>query len=348
MLPINLHLTGTSHMTGYGKMAIALWRALILQGALVVPTGRYDPDVFRRLPPAAGRTPEGFVPTSMPSLVIGDPHEVMRYPHLWRTRPWLFTMLETNRMAEEWVTLINQRFVGVLVPSPDQVDILQYSGVTVPVRYVPLGVDFFVREPVDNRLQGQRIFMAYSLGGSRKGANTAIRAFKQAFEDRPDCQLWIKCSNPEGSFLQGCEDHQVRVISGFMHELEWRRWLSRVNFFVFPSLGEGRGFPPIEATLEGVPTTATRWLGLWDIDQWGWGIPVRMMVPHSIMGGGVNAEGALWADPDADHLTQTLLWLESHEEEARIQALHGRSWLLETYPWSRTADEVLALLEVQP
>lgn len=344
---INLHLTGTSKFTGYGKLAISLWRELVKSGVGVIPSGTYSTDVFNLLPPEAkhlnGTTlnPQAGIP----SLVIGEAKEVLRHWHLWNTHPWLYTMIETDRMEPERVALINRYYRGVMVPSPEQVKVLQDSGVTTRVCYVPMGTDFYVREPVDWRLPGQHIYMTYSLGGSRKGADVAIQAFKRAFDGQPDHQLWIKCSDPSHSWVQGCEDYQIRVIPGYMHELEWRRWLSRVNFFIFPSRGEGRGLPPIEATLEGVPTAATQWLGLWDIADWGYPIPVRALVPHSIGVGSINADGALWADPDPDALTDLLTWFDGHEEEARVKAWQGRCWLLETYPWARTAKEALQLLE---
>jgi glycosyltransferase involved in cell wall biosynthesis len=345
-LSVNLHIAHTGIQTGYGKFEAGLWRGLEQAGVTVYPMGWYSAgleEIIKRSRNGSA-VPEKFSRLAPITVVFARPHE-KEFWHVRNTRAWLYTMTETDRVDPFWVELINQYYERVLVPCPQLVEVYKNSGVKCPVDYLVPGVDFTVPEPKDRRREGQRVFMTYSLGDTRKGAQLALMAFKMAFGDRPNYQLWIKCTEPGQSWVAGARDPQVRVLTGAMSEMEWFMWLSYANYFIFPSYGEGFGLPPREATLMGVPTAATPWLGMWDVEHWGYPTTISRLRSHSFIPGTVNADGALWAETDLMALKDQLIWLDEHEPEAREKTQQGRDYLLNNFTWKHSASALIKLLQ---
>lgn len=114
----------------------------------------------------------------------------------------------------------------------------------------------------------------------------------------------------------------ARVIrTGFLAEDELRRALSRASLFVFPSLVEGFGLPPLEAMALGVPTAVA------DVE------PMR-----SVAGG-----GALRFDPrDAAGLAAMLERTLGDEADLARWSERGRARAAEL-TWDQTARETLAV-----
>lgn len=324
--------------TGYGKLEIALWRELARLGISVHPLVDITLDGYAELPDFArhnGSRGEHTLITGRPilaALATG-------------TRRWCFTMAESDRVSDKHVAAINRRCDGVFVCAPELVDIYRHSGVTVPVHFVPLGVDYGPIPPLLPRSEPTHTFLTYSLGDARKGAELAMFAFKTLFGDKPGYKLLVKVKKARGTWLQGCRDEQIQLIEGEVDDDGWQLLLQNVDAFIFPSRGEGFGLPPREAALMGTPVIATQALGMWDVDYWGFPVRVAGMATHKLDGDGANHPDGKWWEPDFDHLCEQLAWLDAHPAEARRKALQGREYLMQNFRWADVARRIVQIME---
>lgn len=319
---ITLYTSGrASGSTGYGRLEIGLARALRARGVTID-----DPDA-----------PLG--------LVIGNP--TLGYTHPASQRLWCYTMSEADRLGHEWRAALNQRFERCLVPTPELVTIYKASGVTIPVEYLPLGVDFadialYPRNPdaaKDATPEKPFVFLAYAIGDLRKGVDLAMWAFNRLFGGDLRYRMVIKCrDNPR--WLAGLDDPQIKIVRGELRERDWQRMMAESHAFIFPSRGEGFGLPPREAVLSGLPTVATRWLGMWDVAQWGYPVEVEGMRPAQFEFWEANAKGSQWSEPRDKDIDTWMQVIIDDYPAALAKARQGQEYLLEHFTWERAAEQL--------
>jgi glycosyltransferase involved in cell wall biosynthesis len=308
---------GLNPVTGYGKCEAGLYRGLIQAGI----------DITQAAPI---------------TLLVGNPRWVAK---IRRRRIWLYTMSESTRVSGEWVEIINRRAERVLLPCPDLVDVYRESGVKVPCHFVGCGVDMSPPSYTERRANPKQFtFLAYSYNDMRKGAQFAVLAFMKLFKGDSRFNLVVKCRSRQ-SWLTNCKEPQLKVVAGEISEGRWHALLKQAHCFIFPSFAEGFGLPPREAALAGVPTIATQWLGMWDVDQWGYPIPVREMLPAQYgQKDQANAEDALWAQPDIDALEGVMQYVVDHYTEALNKARAGREYLLANFSYRCVAERIKGLV----
>lgn len=328
--PGALHLFATNKLnaaTGYGRMERGL-----LQGFRAC-------DV--RVPHF---TRKPITPKTGTVLVVGNP-EVGDEKLPPGQRMVCYTMSESTRVSQEWVDILNARYDAVIVPCPGLVDVYRDSGVSLPVHYVPLGVDYGP-PPYTRRVFDPTCFrvLTYSLGDMRKGVDMAMMAFDRVLGRERGATLVVKArDNWDKSWLAGCEDPRIKVVSGETSEGDWHTLLASCHCMIFASYGEGFGLPPREAVLSGMPVIASSWLGLWDSDKWGYPLPVKAMWPCQFDFYEANAEGALWARPDETAIDGYLADIYANYGQALRRAKAGRDYLL-NFTWEQTARQILNLI----
>lgn len=327
-MKINLLATNKQNpATGYGKMELGLEVGFSAIGA----------DVATYTSNRAGKRRKSDV-----TLIVGNAYWLEKL-HCGRT--WLYTMSETTAPSAGWVELMNRYCERVLVPAPELVQYYAAAGVTVPVHFVPLGCDWNPPRYHARRKGEPFIWLTYSLGDTRKGADLTILAFHRLFQGDKRHRLVIKCRDNPG-WLTGLHNEQIELITGETTDAEWYRLLEKSHAFIFPSRGEGFGLPPREATLTGLPTAATRWLGMRDVGMWGFPIRVERLKPAPVDPAftQANAEGAYWSEPDACDLDRQMTCIYEHYEDALKRALEGRVYLLGSQTWENTACQITRLV----
>lgn len=306
--------------TGYGRLELGIARALQNMGVRL----NVAPD------PAA------------PTLVIGYA-EWLEAPHVVNTRRWLLTQCESTKVSQRWVNLINWNAEGVLVTNGDLPKVFKDSGVDRPVFCVGHGVDLNIPLKAPGWDGKSRFeWLTYSYGDMRKGSELAIMAFKKLFDGDKNHHLTIKARDGQGhTWLDGLRDEQITVIWGQQSEHEWMQLLAKSHAFIFPSRAEGFGMPPREATLLGIPTIATQWMGLADVPKWGYPINVLEMRPTQYSFEAANATDSLWAEPDSEHLSDQMMAIYQDYDAARKKAIQGRWHILQMNNWASVANQIV-------
>lgn len=308
--------------------------------------GRYELGLAKALE-RAGATLHLVPDPAWPTVVVGFA-DWLTTPHIAGTRRYLATLTESTLVSERWVDLINRHAAGVLLPTESLCAVYRDSGVTVPVYDIGYAVDApRVVEPIAPRRRRPFRFLTYSYGDMRKGADLAIFAFLRCFRGDTGYELVVKAREGyDTTWLRAIQDEpQISVVSGVQGETAWANLLLSAHCFVFPSRAEGIGLPPREATLLGVPTIATEWLGMDDAARWCYPLPVRALHPAHYDEWEANREGALWAEPDNMRLAELMESVVDDYETAQMVALQGADYL-RGQTWERVGERIVAALGI--
>lgn len=191
----------------------------------------------------------------------------------------VFTMMETEVVHPDMVDLINGRFDELWTPTNWGLEAFRRSGVAIPSRAVPLGVDSSVYRPIPGaRLPacallsrgGSRekeipegfLFLSVGLPSFRKGFDLLCDAFEEAFSGRDDvalvCAVTHSTANVEA--LSRCAGMKSRIyaLEGSFDEHRMARIYSSCNAYVSASRGEGWNLPMCEAAACGLPVIIPR------------------------------------------------------------------------------------------
>jgi glycosyltransferase involved in cell wall biosynthesis len=138
-------------------------------------------------------------------------------------------------------------------------EIVEHFGVErARVKVIPPGVH---QSPVEPRPRGGRPYLL-GLGTTepRKDFPLLVRAFDLLGGGHPDLDLRIV--GPAGWAEKAVQD--AIAASPYRHRIHRLGWvpdpsalMAGAEVFVYPSIYEGFGFPPLEAMVEGVPVVAT-------------------------------------------------------------------------------------------
>lgn len=154
------------------------------------------------------------------------------------------------------------------------------------------------------------VTVAFNLASSfeRKNPIAAVRAFQAAFGDRRDRLLLLKVGNPDHfpADFQRLEAAiaglgNVRIETRVFPPADHFALLAASDIVLSLHRSEGLGLVPAEAMLLRKPVVATGWSGNMDFmdEDSAALVPFRMKPPNDPRGV-LQAEGALWADPDVD------------------------------------------------
>ena len=348
MSAINLYMRGNP-TNSYGKIALALTKALTDIGVQVNVRGDLHKEAEPWLVEHLG---QGWVDGHLKSKTWADvtlcfykPQDVPLKHGTRGKRMWLLTMSESDTApSRKWVGYINQYYERVFVACDELVPIYQTNGVEVPVEVIPLGVDFSLPPPQSPKTQGNGngsgtfVWLTHCTGDGRKGGEDTVKAFKQAFGGDMRFRLWVKSIYTRNNWLAEVKDSQVAVVPGTLSEMEWWDLLQSVQGFVWLTHGEGFGLPPREATLAGLPSVGTQWLGMKDIDCWGLPVKVAGKSEARFIQVEANEPGGLWADADVDHAVEQMRWVVDNYDAARCMAGQGRKYLMQHFAYAKTAD----------
>ena len=137
-------------------------------------------------------------------------------------------------------------------------------------------------------------------------------------------------------------DANVRILRGDWSRASIRRLYELADCFVWPTLGEGWGYPPREAAATGLPVITCAHTGQADAAEWAYVIGHQDNAKPAIFrhwGG----QCGYWPLPNVDDLIDMMRWVESHRDDARA---FGRtaSAVCTRRPLADLGRDVLAVL----
>lgn len=290
----------------------------------------------------------------------------------------VWTMQETSvRVHPDMVKRANENFDELWTPSRWNLDVFKESGLRLPGRVMPLGVNPLVYRPLKRsplppcRLisTGRRglvaspkgiTFLTIGLPGFRKGWDVAADAFELAFAKRRDVNLVIGLTHSPASWNQKVyrqfAKHRVPIwtLEGSFSEHALARIYSSVDAYVSASRGEGFNLPAMEAAACGIPVIVP--------DNT---VHPEFFAPQAFIfrgdGEKVYPEGDWISDwykgqlftyfgrRSIRELASILEAVYEGGRAVRTRASALRKKIVSAYTWDRAADAVVErLLEVQP
>ncbi|MEY2567818.1 MAG: hypothetical protein QOE35_2347 [Actinomycetota bacterium] len=272
------------------------------------------------------------------------------FPRVVGRRRIGWTMLEVTGLPQDWVDGCNG-MDEIWVPASFNVETFRNSGVTVPIRVMPLGVDvdYFHPEIRGFRPSERFVFLSVFEWGERKAPEVLLKAFAEEFKESEDVMLLLSVFNRD-PFID--VEHEIAklalpngapiavMVNPEFADYQMGSLYRSADCFVLPTRGEGFGMPVLEAMASGLPTIATDWSGPSDFLHDGIGYPLQTRPLVAAEAKCPYYEGFAWADPDSEHLRHLMRHVFEHPEEARAKGLAAASEVQSRHTWEYAAARV--------
>ncbi len=260
---------------------------------------------------------------------------------------------EESGFPQEWMTHFNEHLQGITCLSRHVQKIMVDNGATVPLMTSGCGVDHCDRFSADPgfRIEAREFrFLHVSSCFPRKGADVLLKAYGQAFAASDAVTLVIKTfPNPHNEIRKWLAEARraapdypdVLLIEEDLTDAQLKALYRQCHALVAPSRAEGFGLPLAEAMLSGLPVITTGWGGQLDFctPDTAWLIDF-VFAPAETHFGLFNS---VWAEPNADHLTQILREVHALPLESRRQRSDaGRDLLMLRFKWKDVATNLVA------
>lgn len=217
-----------------------------------------------------------------------------------------------------------QDIIKILGVSADKIQVI-YEGVDQPAEAAPAPDDLLSKLKIKNN------FLLY-VGSAypHKNLPVLLEAFKTVAATQSNCQLVLV--GREDYFYQGLKKYlaenfspvvqQKVVFTGYLPDNELFVLYQKAKLYVFPSLLEGFGLPPLEAQSQGLPVLSSS----------------RSCLPE------ILGDSAAYFDPEqprelADKINQLL----NQPDKLEALAAAGKK-NCEKYSWEKCAEEVKTLV----
>ncbi len=228
------------------------------EGAVLLPSGRYVPLTNR---------PEGFAAYVFTDVLwngaldfnyLSVPDHGIRIAHM---------AYDSDRLPEEWVRILNERFELALFSSEYLVGVAEASGVTIPVGSLPIGLEL---EPLlatryRRPLPQVTRFGAVSAFHARKNQDLLVEGFIRAFGNDPSVDLTIHSNLAFGdaydrvqAMVASAAVTNIHLVHDDLSTAEKDRLIAGFDVYVNVSAGEGYSIGPREALALGKPLVLSR------------------------------------------------------------------------------------------
>jgi glycosyltransferase involved in cell wall biosynthesis len=265
-------------------------------------------------------------------------------------RIWTYAMFETTHIPKNWVEILNQ-LERVLVPASWLVDSWKEQGVTTPISVFHHGIDpskyYYVERPELDTFT----FLHMGQLSDRKGTDLVTRAFLEEFPTETNVKLVCKTSSP---LIMGVplDNPRIEVIHAIYSHAQMMDLFRKSDVFVFPTRGEGFGFPPIETMASGMPSIVTGWSGPADyVDKEDTMILDYKMVRSKsfdfIYKGHYRDDenSGYWAEPNYEQLRHYMRWSYNNRAKVREMGKHAAERMARDWNWKKKVSELIKFFD---
>lgn len=257
-----------------------------------------------------------------------------------------YTMLEVDGVPGHWVQYCNNYLTELWVPSTFNQQTFKRSGVRVPIRVVPLGVDTERFNPYIKPLiphNDKFRFLCVCEMGERKNVHLLMRAFQSEFNKNEKVELILKITNNDPTInvereMAKYDLRNVMLLTQYYNVHQMPSLFTSADCFVLPSSGEGWGLPYAEAMACGLPTIGTAWSANMDFmnSNNSYLIDVERIIParaRCSLYTGFN-----WALPDLKHLRRLMRRVYEGQKEAKEVGQRASLDIINNYSLARAAE----------
>lgn len=170
-----------------------------------------------------------------------------------------YSMLETDKIPDSWVSALNERFDAVIVPDKFLVDVYQNCGVKIPVFVLPIPMILSPYYCHPKRYHPSHPFI-FGDASANKNVRILVEAFSKTFGNNPNVKLILKFGrgiNQERETIAEFGLTNVEILEGHFSLDEYINLLSSFDCYVNLSRGEGFSLIQREALALGIPVIAT-------------------------------------------------------------------------------------------
>lgn len=193
-------------------------------------------------------------------------YKLLRAPRSDDQIRFAYTMFESTRIPEQWVSILNEYFDAAIVPDPYLVHIYEKCGVEIPVFVLPLGLNLkpFLDQEVKKKPHHPIVFGNFAACLGRKNQRLLVEAFHEAFGESSQVSLKINSRYCHPEVAKEIDDylqkHQIKNVTFskkcFTNE-EYLQEFKSLDCLVSISKGEGFSIQPREAMALGIPVIVT-------------------------------------------------------------------------------------------
>ena len=190
-----------------------------------------------------------------------------------------YCLWETDKLPEEWVTILNNKFDFVIVASSWFVNKYIENGVQIPIFCIPLGLDTKKLEYIDYELNNNNsdkedkfYFTCISSFFRHKNQLLLLEVFQELFNNS-DVGLILSGHAPTydtyfNKILAKAKEYNNKNIiinSKQLDDKEFAEIIKKTSVLLSISTGEGFSYTPREAAALGIPTIIPANTAYWDL-----------------------------------------------------------------------------------
>lgn len=277
--------------------------------------------------------------------IVAISHEDGAFRNCRGARRFRVAMYEATQAPSHWVGAYNaDGGCTLLVPDPWVAEMFAASGVRVPTRVVPLGVERAAACPVVDR---PFVFGMSAYYEERKNHLLLVQAFKAAFEYDRGVRLLLHGRG--GHTLDDVRrasagDERISFEMRVLQPAELEAWWHSIDAYVLPSAGEGYSHTPRESLMRAIPTAITDFSAHVTLVKRGSVVPIPVRCLEPAYKEMFKAAIGEHAQVRVDDLVEVLRFMRNNRDATRRMAEQGREQTLELDTWHSSTLHLLAAI----